>query len=57
MTIIRTGGAPAPLAVCALVGLLTGCLMEALFREINFATVRVLVENNVRVVIPASPLD
>ncbi|MFP4157616.1 MAG: (Fe-S)-binding protein [Opitutales bacterium] len=32
--------------------LLTGCLMEALFREINFATVRVLVENNVRVVIP-----
>lgn len=34
------------------VALLTGCLMEALFREINFATVRVLVENNVRVVIP-----
>jgi glycolate oxidase iron-sulfur subunit len=34
------------------VALLTGCLMEALFREINFATVRVLVENNVRVIIP-----
>jgi glycolate oxidase iron-sulfur subunit len=34
------------------VALLTGCLMEALFREINFATVRVLVENNVRVVVP-----
>ncbi len=34
------------------VALLTGCLMEALFREINFATVRVLIENNVRVVIP-----
>jgi glycolate oxidase iron-sulfur subunit len=34
------------------VSLLTGCLMEALFREINFATVRVLVENNVRVIIP-----
>ncbi|MCO6459473.1 MAG: (Fe-S)-binding protein, partial [Pirellulaceae bacterium] len=35
------------------VALLTGCLMEALFREINFATVRVLVENNVQVVVPA----
>ena len=34
------------------VALLTGCLMEALFREINFATVRVLVENNVRVLVP-----
>lgn len=34
------------------VALLTGCLMEALFREINFATVRVLVENNVQVIIP-----
>jgi glycolate oxidase iron-sulfur subunit len=34
------------------VALLTGCLMEALFREINFATVRVLVENNVRVIVP-----
>jgi glycolate oxidase iron-sulfur subunit len=34
------------------VALLTGCLMEALFREINFATVRVLIHNNVRVVIP-----
>ena len=34
------------------VALLTGCLMEAMFREINFATVRVLIENNVRVVIP-----
>jgi len=34
------------------VALLTGCLMEALFREINFATVRVLIENNVRVVVP-----
>ena len=34
------------------VALLTGCLMEALFREINFATVRVLIENDVRVLIP-----
>ncbi len=34
------------------VALLTGCLMEAMFREINFATVRVLLENNVQVVIP-----
>ena len=34
------------------VALLTGCLMEAAFREINFATVRVLIENNVQVVIP-----
>lgn len=34
------------------VALLTGCLMEAMFREINFATIRVLIENNVRVVIP-----
>ena len=32
--------------------LLTGCLMEALFREINFATVRVLIENNVQVIVP-----
>jgi len=32
--------------------LLTGCLMDAVFREINFATVRVLIENNVQVVIP-----
>lgn len=37
-----------------LVALFTGCLMEALFREINFATVRVLIENNVRVVVPES---
>ncbi len=34
------------------VALLTGCLMEAAFREINFATVRVLIENNLRVVVP-----
>jgi glycolate oxidase iron-sulfur subunit len=34
------------------VAFLTGCLMEAAFREINFATVRVLIENNVRVIIP-----
>ncbi len=34
------------------VAFLTGCLMEALFREINFATIRVLIENNVQVVIP-----
>ena len=34
------------------VAFLTGCLMEATFREINFATVRVLIENNVRVIIP-----
>jgi glycolate oxidase iron-sulfur subunit len=36
------------------VALFTGCLMESAFREINFATVRVLVENNVRVVVPES---
>ena len=35
------------------VALLTGCLMEAVFREINFATVRVLIENNVQVFIPS----
>lgn len=34
------------------VAFLTGCLMEAVFREINFATVRVLIENNIQVVIP-----
>lgn len=34
------------------VALLTGCLMESAFREINFATVRVLIENNVQVVVP-----
>ena len=34
------------------VALLTGCLMEAAFREINFATVRVLVENNLQVTVP-----
>jgi glycolate oxidase iron-sulfur subunit len=34
------------------VAFLTGCLMEAMFREINFATVRVLIENNVQVIIP-----
>lgn len=34
------------------VALLTGCLMEAMFRGINFATVRVLVANNVQVIIP-----
>lgn len=36
------------------VALLTGCLMEAVFREINFATVRVLIENNVQVIVPPS---
>lgn len=36
------------------VALLTGCLMEAVFREINFATVRVLIDNNVQVIVPAS---
>ena len=36
------------------VALLTGCLMEAAFREINFATARVLVRNNVQVVVPRS---
>ncbi len=35
------------------VALLSGCLMEGLFREINFATVRVLVENNCRVEVPS----
>lgn len=34
------------------VALLVGCLMEAVFREINHATVRVLIENNVQVVVP-----
>ena len=34
------------------VALLTGCLMESFFREINFATVRVLIENNVQVLVP-----
>jgi glycolate oxidase iron-sulfur subunit len=34
------------------VALLTGCLMEALFREINHATVRVLIEHNVQVTVP-----
>ena len=34
------------------VGLFTGCLMESVFREINFATVRVLIENNYQVVVP-----
>lgn len=36
------------------VALLTGCLMEAVYREINFATVRVLIENNVQVTVPAA---
>lgn len=36
------------------VALLSGCLMEGLFREINFATVRVLVANNIRVIVPES---
>jgi glycolate oxidase iron-sulfur subunit len=34
------------------VALFTGCLMEGLFREINFATIRVLIANNVQVVVP-----
>ena len=34
------------------VALFTGCLMDALFREINFATVRVLIENNIQVQVP-----
>lgn len=34
------------------VALFTGCLMESVFREINFATVRVLIENNFQVVVP-----
>ncbi len=36
------------------VALLTGCLMESVFREINFATIRVLIENNVQVFVPES---
>lgn len=36
------------------VAFLTGCLMESVFRELNFATVRVLIENNIQVVIPSS---
>lgn len=34
------------------VALLKGCLMEAAFREINFATVRVLVHHGYRVIVP-----
>ena len=34
------------------VAFLTGCLMEGLFREINFATVRVLVRHGYRVYVP-----
>jgi glycolate oxidase iron-sulfur subunit len=34
------------------VALFTGCLMESAFREINHATVRVLVANNCRVTVP-----
>lgn len=34
------------------VALLVGCLMEAMFREINYSTVRVLIDNNIQVVIP-----
>lgn len=34
------------------VALLTGCLTEAALREINFATLRVLIENNCQVVVP-----
>ncbi len=35
------------------VALFTGCLMDGLFREINFATIRVLVRHNVQVIVPA----
>ncbi len=35
-----------------LAALQTGCLMESVYREINFATVRVLIENNFRVIVP-----
>lgn len=34
------------------VALLSGCLMEAAFREINFATIRVLAANNIQVTVP-----
>lgn len=34
------------------VALLEGCLMEGLFREINFATVRALIKEGYRVVVP-----
>lgn len=30
----------------------TGCLMDSVFREINFATIRVLIDNNVQVIVP-----
>lgn len=36
----------------ARVALFTGCMMESVFREINFATVRVLIANGFRVVVP-----
>jgi glycolate oxidase iron-sulfur subunit len=36
------------------VALLTGCLMESVYREINFATVRVLIANNVQVFVPGN---
>lgn len=34
------------------VALLTGCLMESVFRELNHATVRVLIANNCQVMVP-----
>ncbi len=36
------------------IGLLSGCLMEGVFREINFATIRVLAVNGYQVQVPAS---
>lgn len=36
------------------VGLLSGCLMEGVFREINFATIRVLAVNGYQVKVPES---
>lgn len=36
------------------VALFTGCLMEAAFREINFASVRLLVRNNFQVIVPST---
>ncbi|MCJ8332380.1 MAG: (Fe-S)-binding protein [Lentisphaeria bacterium] len=36
------------------VAVLTGCLMDGVYREINFATLRVLVINNIQIIVPES---
>ncbi|MDA0778956.1 MAG: (Fe-S)-binding protein [Bacteroidetes bacterium] len=34
------------------ISLLTGCMTEAVFREINFATIRVLINHNIQIIVP-----